>query len=538
MGSLTQKANLAMQRIEKGAKWLDGKAQQPSGIKLTDDEGKPRAQAAVLTDIGKAHHLFHDDGGDPYAKVDGGAYSVTGAEYKELLVREYYRLSGRGANRNAVVDATTTLSAIAKFDGPRESVFLRSGEHKGGIVIDGGSPSWGGYYVTKSGWQAVDALPIHFRRSGKPLPLPQPTTPDFSKIWRYVNVAKEHRVLVAAWILAALRPRGPYPALALVAEQGSGKSFTSRTLKAITDPSASPLRSPPKDEEDLLIAAISSWVIALDNLSGIDHKLSDALCRLATGGALATRRLYTNTDEVLIELQRPVILNGIDDIATRPDLAERCLHITLPPLQERATEEELKHGFQHDAGAIFAALLDALAMALERMTLVTLGSLPRMADFARFAAAGMPALGFTEAEFIEAYRQNQLGAIETGLESSAVGEALCSLMAHRSEWTGTTSDLLNRLREISDDDSTQSWPRSARGLINALRRLAPSLRHVGITWEQNRTATARTITLCKQAVQVSQASQPNDGMTHMTDESTPCTVECSRCQGEGCSWCD
>lgn len=64
-------------------------------------------------------------------------------------------------------------------------------------------------------------------------------------------------------------------------------------------------------------------VLALDNLSGLDHRLPDALCRLAAGGALSGRKLYTDSDETLIEVQRPVILNGIDDLATRPDLAER-----------------------------------------------------------------------------------------------------------------------------------------------------------------------------------------------------------------------
>jgi hypothetical protein len=503
--------------------------QEVSAIAITSDEGKPRAQAAILTDIGKTHHLFHDDGGEPYAKVGGGAYSVTGTEYKELLGRDYYQLTGKGANRNALADAVNTLSAIAKFDGPREPVYLRVGEHDGGIVIDGGAADWNGYHVTAEGWTPLERLPIHFRRAGKPRALPPPTTPDFARLWRHVNVVQEHRVLVAAWLLAALRPRGPYPALALVAEQGSGKSHTSRTLKALSDPSASPLRSPPREERDLLVAAVSSWVLALDNLSGLDHQLSDALCRLATGGALAGRKLYTDSDEVLIEVQRPVILNGIDDIATRPDLAERCLHVTLPPIRQRMTEEELKRAFQEDAGAVFAALLDGLALALARVTHVTLGRLPRMADFAQWAAAGLPALGFTAEEFLEAYRQNQAEAIETGLDSSAVGQAIRLFMTDRAEWTGTASDLLQRLADLGGDGiHAKAWPRSPKGLLNILRRLAPALRHVGITWTQDRTAAARMLTLCKQPGQVSQAShvsRPNDGMTLMTHGQPPCTAD-------------
>lgn len=541
MDRLTQQAERLMASITKGAEQLDQRSSNHPAIATTTEEGTPRPQAAVLTDIGKTHHLFHDEGGDPFVKVGGGAYLVTGVEYRELLAREYYRLTGKGANRNAIADAVNTLSAIAKFDGPQEPVFLRVGEHDECIVIDGGGSDWGGYIVRPGRWERVGRLPVHFRRAGKPLPLPIPTTPDFSRLWRHVNAAPEHRVLVAGFLLGALRPRGPFPALALVAEQGSGKSHASRTLKALTDPSASPLRSPPREERDLLVAATNSWVLAVDNLSGIDHQLSDALCRLATGGALAGRRLYSDTDEILIELQRPVILNGIDDIATRPDLAERCLHIALPPIRERVTEADLQEAWREDAGAIFAALLDGLALALERVELMELGSLPRMADFARFAAAGMPALGFTEQEFITAYRQNQAEAIEAGLESSPIGSAIRAFMASRTAWIGSSADLLKHLTDLGGDTYTKSWPRSPKGLVNALRRLAPSLRHVGIHWQHVKTAERNLIELtCKapgQAPQAPQVPQGSGGMEHMEHGKAPCTAPCPRCDGEGCPYC-
>ena len=82
------------------------------------------------------------------------------------------------------------------------------------------------------------------------------------------------------------------------------------------------MRTPPRDDRDLLIAANNSWVISYDNLSGIPPWLSDALCRLATGGGFSTRELYTDSDEVFFDAMRPVILNGIDHMAERADLAD------------------------------------------------------------------------------------------------------------------------------------------------------------------------------------------------------------------------
>ena len=53
-----------------------------------------------------------------------------------------------------------------------------------------------------------------------------------------------------------------------------------------------------------MIAANNSRLLAFDNLSGIPAWLSDALCRVATGGSLAVRQLYTDDEEVLFVLPR------------------------------------------------------------------------------------------------------------------------------------------------------------------------------------------------------------------------------------------
>jgi hypothetical protein len=256
-------------------------------------------------------------------------------------------------------------------------------------------------------------------------------------IWKYVNVEESDRVLIAGWLLAALRPHGPFPILLLLGEQGTGKSHSSRTLKALTDPSGVPLRPPPRDDRDLLVAALNSWVLALDNLSGATPQLSDALCRLATGGALAGRKLYTDAEESAYNIQRPVILNGIDDMASRPDLADRCIHLALPPLTTRFTESEMGDMFKDDAPSIIAALLDGLVLALRDHRRVNIGQLPRMADFAQWAAAGVPALGFTAHEFMEAYRRNQADAVALGLEASAVASTLRSFAERHGRWKGT-----------------------------------------------------------------------------------------------------
>lgn len=541
-------------------------------VAAATDEGRPRPQPAVLIDLGSRHHLFHDDGGTPFAAASVGGRTavlrVDGCDYAELLGREYYGLTGRGASRNSISDAVATLSAKAKYDGPKEPVFLRVAPMADGIAIDLGRDTSEAVAVTADGWRVSEA-PVRFIRASKSSALPRPVRAapcDFGLLWEHVNVAEADRVLVAAWLLAALRPVGPYPIMLLVGQQGTGKTSTSRTLKRLTDPSVSPLRAPPRDTRDLLVAAVNSRVLAVDNLSGASADLADSLCRLSTGGALSERRLFTNHEETLVEVQRPVILNGIDDPATRPDLADRCLHVMLPPLGARQTEMDLAARFDADAPAIFGALLDGLALAVRDHAKVRLNPLPRMADFATWAAAGLPALGFTADEFSSAYQRNRAELLETAVDASPVASALVRFMDTRDQWTGSSVDLLSLL---SDGSASPAWPKSAKGLVGTLRRLAPALRSVGIEVSHRREISRNIIAVCKVGKDVPYApyvpaARINDGAYGASDVPEPPYVPCEnsvsgaygaygalkqtlhdghepapcpRCAGEGCRFC-
>jgi hypothetical protein len=62
--------------------------------------------------------------------------------------------------------------------------------------------------------------------------------------------------------------------------------------------------------------ANNGHLLAFDNISSLPSSLSDALCRLASGGSFALSQLYTDADEVL-QAARPTMLNGIEDLITR-----------------------------------------------------------------------------------------------------------------------------------------------------------------------------------------------------------------------------
>ena len=289
--------------------------------------------------------LFHSPGGTAYAavEVDGHleTHAIRSVRFKDWILMRFLRQHGRAPNSQLLNDALNTIRAIAVYHGLEMPVFVRVAEHEGAIYIDLGNENWDAVRVTPEGYEVVSRPPVAFVRKAGFAPLPYPDGGTVDDIRPFLNVGSDGDfMLVAAWAAFSLSPQGPFPVLVLQGEQGSAKSTTVRVLRALVGPAVEPLRALPKHERDLAIAAANAWVLAFDNLSGIRDQLSDALCRLATGGGFATRQLYTDDEEIIFSAKRPIILNGIDDLATRSDLQERSLLVSLPSIPEERRVEE------------------------------------------------------------------------------------------------------------------------------------------------------------------------------------------------------
>ena len=222
------------------------------------------------------------------------------------------------------------------------------------IWLDLANESWQAVRIDANGWRIVDNPDVAFVRPRGVLPLPTPepdgSLDDFRKL---VNVeSDEDWILIVAWLVASLRPSGPYPALSVNGEAGAAKSTLCRILRGLVDPNVAAIRSAPRDERDLVIAGSNGHVIALENISKIPDWLSDALCRLSTGGGFGTRELYSDGEEKLFEGQRPVILNGINELCTRSDLLDRAICVSLPAIPEnkRTTESDLWQAYERIRG--------------------------------------------------------------------------------------------------------------------------------------------------------------------------------------------
>ena len=367
----------------------------------------------------------------------------------------------------------------------------------GELYLDLGDETWRAVEIDATGWRVIDNPPVRFRRASGMKPMRIPVRGGSVETLRsFLNVqSAADFVLVVAWALACLRNRGPYPVIVLSGEQGSAKSTFSAILRALLDPNTAPLRALPREDRDLFIAASNGHVLAFDNVSGLPAWISDTLCRLATGGGFAVRQLYSDQDEVLFDAARPVILNGIEDIVTRPDLADRAVFLTLEPIPEerRRPEQELWAAFEAERPRILGVLLDAVAKGLAMLPQTKLEKLPRMADFALRATACETAL-WPAGTFWSAYCGNRDEAVEGVIDADPIAAAARAVMATRTEWTGTASELLGALAEVAGERVAKSktWPDSARALAGRLRRTATFLRKIGIDIRFGREGRART----------------------------------------------
>jgi len=359
------------------------------------------------------------------------------------------------------------LEAQAQFDGPQRKVSVRLAEQDGLIYLDLADEFWRCVEIGANGWRITEDPPVRFRRSAGIQPLPFPVRGgSIESLAPFLNLGSENDfVLVVAWLLGALRSAGPYPVLAIAGEQGSAKTVLSKLLRALIDPSLAPVRALPRDERELFIAASNGYVLAFDNVSGLPLWLSDTLCRLASGGAFSTRRLFTDQDEMLFAAARPVILNGIEEVITRPDLADRAILLMLAPIAERQRRPEtaLWREFEFARPRILGALLDAAAHGLHMLPQVRLQSLPRMADFALWATACEGAFR-PAGTFETAYWDNRRAAIENIFDTDPVAARVREIMADQAHWTGSASELLQTGPTVAGS----GWPKNPRALAGRL----------------------------------------------------------------------
>jgi hypothetical protein len=437
--------------------------------------------------LGTPVSLFHTATGVAYADLEidqhRETWPIRSRQFRAWLRRRHYERTGEAMGLATIRSILDLLEARAQFDAPEHAIHIRVASHEDRIYLDLADHRWRVVEVGPDGWRIMTHPPVRFRRAAGMLPLPMPETGgSIETLASFLNIQnREDQVLVVSWLLGVLQHPGPFPLLAIAGEQGSAKTVLSKILRALVDPNVAPVRALPREERDLMIAANNGHVLAFDNLSSLPGWLSDALCRLASGGSFALRQLYTDADEVLFQAARPTILNGIEDIITRQDLADRAIFLTMGSVrdEQRRPEAELWHQFELARPRILGALLDAVAHGLRMRDRIQFVRLPRMADFAKWVTACETAL-WSQGTFLMAYDVNRSRAVEDVVEADPVAACVRRIMAKQTRWVGTASDLATAVGGHHLAGRIADWPKNPRALAGRLRRSQAFLRTLGI----------------------------------------------------------
>jgi len=470
---------------ECGDDLLEEQAVVNEPAKDDEDEDKRESQTdKIVAFVLTCNDLFCDSNDIAYAQSwqTGEVHSLASRAYRNCLTATFYEQTGKAVRDQSLREARMTLEGLAMKE--HRTVNTRVGGSEGDYWLDLGIAGSSRAVRLRAGRWSTEEAGLMFCRSDSSMALPEPVHGgDVELLWNIANVPENARLLVIAWLVECLRPDTPYPVLELLGEHGSAKSTAQTAIRRLIDPNSADLRGVPKSAEDLFVTGGANYIVSIENVSHLPAPLQDAMCVVATGGGFAKRKLYSDSDESVISLKRPIVLNGIVAAVTQQDLVSRALTIEMPVIKSAEAKNKLEAEFEANQASIIGGLLDIAAKALTYLPEMTLpaGERPRLVEFAYLGMAVAMAMGKAPSEFTAQFNTARQDGLERTLDNSPVATAI-------REWAeihpGEVRDFPAKQWLLTLEDykprGCDAWPRSAKGLGDAMRRAAPALRQLDI----------------------------------------------------------
>lgn len=429
------------------------------------------------------------------------AYPLKSKRTDQLLFKMYWDKFKKAPGTKAVTEAKSILEGTALFDKvPTKTLHNRIGEYNDDIYYDIGDNEHV-IHISSNGWNIKTACPLLFQRFShqkvQVLPVRDGNLKDLLGL---VNVTRsENQLLLLVILVISFLPNIPRPILALNGAPGSSKSTLLKFLREFIDPSEVSLITPPNTVAELAQLANHNYAVYFDNLSNVPTWLSDCICRLVTGDGYSKRELYTDDDDVLYAHKRAVGICGVNQVATKPDLLDRCVIIALDLIDEtkRREESELWRAFYEAKPFVLGAVFDCLSYIKRTAPTLTIKSRPRLADSFRYALAVAKFLGFSERELVQAYTANTRSQHEEAIEGSSVAQVVIEFMSDKKDpWYGTSTQLHGELKDIAEKLKV-GFPKTPNWVWREINEVKHNLMAAGILAEKIRESKANKIRLTK-----------------------------------------
>jgi hypothetical protein len=465
---------------------------------------------------------------EPYVTISPTQHlKLESKDFKDYLQSLLYETDGRTLHNQALEEVISICRQWARRSNLRHHVHLRTGfdAERNFIEVNLGRPDGKVLHITENGYAMTDPE-LKFLRPKNLLPIP--FDPDmkvnkdtytkesvlelFSKIFHLQ--AEEDFALMLAWMLKTFYPVGEYPILAILGEKEAvGKTTISKFIANLLDPTPSPLKTFPRNRDDLYSLAKNNFLLVFDNLSGISPDMSDALCQLSTGGSLSKRKLYTDGDSVDYPLKNPIVLNSIFNILHRRDLRRRCVVIELKKPSEIKSQKELDQIFREYAPHCYAYLVRCVQEALKNKVIDA--PLLDLADFCEWIAKAHPVFFLDGRSFVETLNTNREQTSVEILETNLVASYIKSQVDWRGEWITTANDLLKEIRATYPNE--KDIPLTPERMSREIKKIASDLEAVGVKTEFRRTKYSRELVFRKMK-NTHQQENNEDEIEYLTEE--------------------
>ncbi len=472
-----------------------GGSKKSKGKGGSGDKQPPPADRLLGYVWGEDHELFVDQFGAPHIwwRREPIALSATFDRHlRTLMVGK----EGRSAGGDVVKQARDTLAAFAYASGDEWELHTRAAWHEDALYYQLGPKRI--LKVDSSGYGLVEEAPVLFRTVRNLSPLPDPKEGgDFDVLSNWINLKNTRdKRLYIAWLVTALLPHVARPILEATGEMGAGKTVLGRTAKRLLDPSRP--ETVQLDRREFLQKAAHAYIVMLDNLNSLPEWAVDTLCRLVTGEADSKRVLYEVDEDFIYEMQRAILINGINIPTDRGDARDRTLPIELERIKNHRPEEEMWREFADAHPQLLGCVFDTLSKALALKPSVRLTRHARLADWSVYAASVYEALGWGAAKFEEDWKRVVRVQNHGTLEGSGLAQAIVAFMEERRFWRGTSSELYEKLKTFAEGMSIDThrdprWPNGASWVWRRIREVRPLLTAMGIDTQRDTSDARGTI---------------------------------------------
>lgn len=470
-----------------------------------------RTEAMELMSIISTVKLVQDKDNKVYAILpsinpSSQAISIHSAEFETWICKKLYDTHHRFPQQNNLKGAIALAGIQNKHLG---EVFLRFGHHNHDNFIDMCNDKNEVVAISTTGWHITSSPPIYFRRFYTQRPLTRPTkNGNFLNITKYMNIEhEEDKILTLTTMCSFVFANVARPILGLVGDAGSAKSTTARIFRMLLDP-VNPLENNiPFKINDFNLVIYNNALPIFDNIQNIDKKVSDMLCTMVTGSGQQSRLLFKDNELNTTSYKQGCIFTSLSMPTNAFDFNDRAVIIELCRLKgsARKSEEDLMAQFKEDMPSILGGMLDVLVEAKKLASKITLGWSHRLVGMFKIGAAVAEVLGFGANRYAEALKENiesHTTASKIQKQNEPVIDALQSLVAEKSTFSGSTTMLLKELSSISGGSFTQrnGWPSSPEKLGKALARVAASIEDRGILMNKKTTNKGTVVTVSKHVI--------------------------------------